>query len=69
LPLEVHSDLSERWLLESSRLKALHPMSFSDAQVAALAMLLDATLVHKDPEFEPLADIRQECLPLKPKKA
>ncbi|HEY9900571.1 MAG TPA: type II toxin-antitoxin system VapC family toxin [Pantanalinema sp.] len=68
LPLEVRSDLSERWLLESGRMKARHPMSLADAQIAALAVLLDATLVHKDPEFEPLTDIRQEALPLKPKK-
>lgn len=38
----------------------------SDAQVAALAAMLEATLVHKDPEFKALGQsIRQELLPLK----
>lgn len=52
-------------LLESAaRIKALHQLSAMDAWVAASAMQIDATLVHKDPEFNALK-IPQEVLPLK----
>jgi predicted nucleic acid-binding protein len=39
-------------------------LSVADAWIAASAVLLRATLVHKDPEFEPL-DIPQHRLPYK----
>ena len=53
-------------LLESAaRLKALHPMSLADAWIAAAALQCDATLVHKDPEFEGVKTLRQERLPYK----
>ena len=39
-------------------------MSVADAWIAASAMLLRATLVHKDPEFDQL-DIPQHRLPYK----
>lgn len=69
LPLEIHANSDERWLLTAGRLKARHPMSLADAQIAALALLLDATLVHKDPEYEALEGIvRLEALPLKVKQ-
>lgn len=64
-PIEVvHS--SERVALAAGRLKAAHRLSFADAFVAATAIEKDATLVHKDPEFEPLATIvLLEALPYK----
>lgn len=53
-------------LLESAaRLKALYPLSLADAWIAAAAMQSDATLVHKDPEFEPVQSLLQERLPYK----
>jgi predicted nucleic acid-binding protein len=53
-------------LLESAaRLKALHPMSLADAWIAAAALQCDATLVHKDPEFEGVKSLRQARLPYK----
>ena len=42
---------------EAARLKAAHKLSFADAFVAATAQRLDATLVHKDPEFNALAGV------------
>lgn len=50
----------------AAKLKAAHKISFADSFVAALAQRLDATLVHKDPEFEGLGDaIKQRMLPPK----
>jgi predicted nucleic acid-binding protein len=51
---------------EAARLKAAHRISFADAFVAATARRFDATLVHKDPEFNPLAaEVKQQMLPAK----
>jgi ribonuclease VapC len=63
LPLiVVHEDAA---LLEkAAEIKATHRLSVADAWIAASAILLRATLVHKDPEFEPL-DIPQHRLPYK----
>jgi ribonuclease VapC len=65
LPLRiVESD--EPLGLAAARLKATHAISVADAWIAATAERLGATLVHKDPEFEPLAGIiRQKSLPRK----
>ena len=50
----------------AAKLKAAHKLSFADSFVAALAEQLGATLVHKDPEFLPLADaVKQRALPPK----
>ncbi|MCT0198614.1 PIN domain-containing protein [Synechococcus sp. CS-1325] len=50
-------------LLElASAIKACHPLSVADAWIAAAAQQQDAVLVHKDPEFRPLAQIAQEWL-------
>mgnify|MGYP001587443794 FL=1 len=49
-----------------AKLKAAHRISFADSFVAALAQRLDATLVHKDPEFSTLTDmVKLEMLPPK----
>ena len=63
LPLiVVHEDAA---LLEkAAEIKATHRLSVADAWIAASAILLRATLIHKDPEFEPL-DIPQHRLPYK----
>ena len=60
------------WLHESPALleraasiKACHPLSLADAWIAASALELGATLVHKDPEFEKLPSIIEERLPYK----
>lgn len=45
---------SEETLLVGGRIKAQHRLSFADALIAATTWLADATLVHKDPEFDAL---------------
>jgi predicted nucleic acid-binding protein len=62
----LHSD--EALCAAAAELKANHKLSFADAFVAATAQLLNATLVHKDPEFAALAGIiKLEPLPPKGK--
>ena len=56
-----------RWFW--THLKAAHKVSFADAFVAATAQRLDATLVHKDPDFDALKGIiKLHPLPPKPGK-
>lgn len=54
-------------LVRAGEVKARHPLSLADAWIAACALDQDATLVHKDPEFEAVG-AKQEALPLKAKK-
>ncbi len=49
-------DSSHELGIKAGKLKAIHRISFADAWVAATALMLDATLVHKDSEFEVLED-------------
>jgi predicted nucleic acid-binding protein len=60
------------WLHESpvlleraAAVKACFTLSLADAWIAAAAFHLDAVLVHKDPEFEKVAGLKQESLPYK----
>ncbi len=46
-------------------IKATHPLSVADAWIAAVALQLKVTLVHKDPDFENLPELLQERLPYK----
>ncbi|MBI2946926.1 MAG: PIN domain-containing protein [Verrucomicrobia bacterium] len=41
----------------AAKLKAAHRISLADSFVAALAQQLDATLIHKDPEFNTLESV------------
>lgn len=53
-------------LLErAASVKATHALSVADAWIAATALELSATLVHKDPEFEQLPLLNEERLPYK----
>jgi predicted nucleic acid-binding protein len=50
-------------------LKAAHKVSFADAFVAATAQRFNATLVHRDPDFDALKGvIKLYPLPPKPGK-
>lgn len=50
-------------------IKATKAMSFADCCIAGLAKFKQATLVHKDPEYEQIEnEIKQLKLPYKPKK-
>jgi predicted nucleic acid-binding protein len=46
----------------AARIKARGKLSVADCWVGATAIAYGATLVHKDPEFEPLKEIPQEAL-------
>jgi predicted nucleic acid-binding protein len=53
-------------LLErAASLKAVHALSLADAWIAATALECQATLMHKDPEFEPIAGLSEDRLPYK----
>ena len=60
----LHSD--EALCDEAAKFKAAHKVSFADAFVAATAQRLNATLVHKDPEFAALNGVIK-LHPLPPK--
>ena len=61
----LHSD--EALCGEAAKLKAAHKVSFADAFVAATARPLNATLIHKDPDFDALKGIiKLHALPPKP---
>ncbi len=65
LPLQV-VESDEPLGLAAARIKAGYKLSVADAWIAATAERLGATLVHKDPEFGPLANlIRMRALPSK----
>ena len=56
-------------VVRSRELKAAHKVSFADAFLAATAQRLDATLVHKDSDFDALKGIiKLHPLPPKPGK-
>ena len=55
-------DQTEPLLLEASRIKATHPLSVADAWIAATALNSQATLLHKDPEFEAITQLDQSWL-------
>ena len=55
-------DQTEPLLLEASRIKATHPLSVADAWIAATALNSQATLLHKDPEFEAITELDQSWL-------
>jgi ribonuclease VapC len=46
----------------AARLKARGKLSVADAWIGATAVAYDATLVHKDPEFEPFKEVLQDIL-------
>jgi predicted nucleic acid-binding protein len=60
----LHSD--DALCSEAAKLKAAHKVSFADAFVAATAQRLNATLIHKDPEFDALNGVIK-LHPLPPK--
>ena len=55
-------ETTEPLLLSAAELKASHRLSLADAWIAAAALQCGATLLHKDPEFQPIAGLDQEWL-------
>jgi predicted nucleic acid-binding protein len=69
LPVSLLWTVDEPTLLAAARLKAQHRLSLADTIIAAYAIQMGAILVHKDPEFEHVADqVTLEALPYKPKQ-
>jgi predicted nucleic acid-binding protein len=66
LPCEILWQLDEPTLLLAGRFKAENRLSLADSIIAATAAERKATLLHKDPEFEPLKEqVALEALPYK----
>jgi predicted nucleic acid-binding protein len=66
LSCEILWELDEPILLTAARFKAGHKVSLADALIAAVAHRYQATLVHKDPEYEALQEeLDLEALPYK----
>lgn len=66
LSCEILWNLDEPTLLTASRFKAGHRVSLADALIAAFAKRQQSVLVHKDPEYEALAEeVELEALPYK----
>jgi predicted nucleic acid-binding protein len=53
---------SEEWRRLAARVKAAGDISVSDAWIAALALLLDAEVLHKDAQFAHVSGLRQRDL-------
>jgi predicted nucleic acid-binding protein len=59
-------DVDDALLLAASELKALHNISVADSWILATAIVYSAILVHKDPQFDALANkIAMKRLPYK----
>ncbi len=66
LPATILWEIEEPTMLTAARLKADHRLSLADAIIAAYAIRQNATLLHKDPEFEALTgQVSLEALPYK----
>lgn len=66
LPVHFEDAVDEPLLLTAGRFKAIHRLSLADAMIAAWAQVRGAILVHKDPEYEALANVvKQVALPYK----
>jgi len=57
LDVKVLWDMDESTMLVAAQLKATYRLSLADAIIAAFAVLTDAVLMHKDPEFDTLAGV------------
>ena len=69
LPVSLLWTIDEPTLLTAARLKAQYRLSLADTIIAACAIQAGAILVHKDPEYEQIADeVMLEALPYKPKQ-
>jgi predicted nucleic acid-binding protein len=63
-PVEVEESTQE-WRQEAARVKASASISLADAWTCSLACLVDAELVHKDPEYDAVPGLKTLQLPYK----
>jgi predicted nucleic acid-binding protein len=64
-PIQVEES-TEDWGHQAAKIKSLHPISVADAWIASLALLHNAELVHKDPEYDQVGNLNRIALPYKP---
>jgi predicted nucleic acid-binding protein len=57
------AESSPEWGRRAAELKSRGGLSVADAWIASLALLSDAELVHKDPEFDAVEGLRSHRLP------
>jgi predicted nucleic acid-binding protein len=66
LPAEILWEADDSVLRSAAGLKAVHRISLADAVMAGFAATRQATLLHKDPEFEAVRGyVELEALPYK----
>ncbi len=65
-PVEI-VESNEAWGHAAAVVKHRGGLSFADSWVASLALLRDAALVHKDPEFDLVPEVEHFRLPYKGK--
>ncbi len=63
-PVEVQESSSD-WRHEAARVKATASLSVAEAWIASLAILHQGELVHKDPEFDQVDELKMIRLPYK----
>lgn len=63
-PVEIAQEHAA-WRHQAAMVKASCPVSVADAWICGLALLFDAQLVHKDPEFDSVPNLRVLRLPYK----
>ncbi len=68
LPVRWLATVEEGVLVRAGQFKARHRISLADSLIAGFAAEAGAVLVHKDPEYEALNDLPQECLPYKTRR-
>ena len=61
-PVQVMESTYE-WRRTAAIVKSRYRLSLADAWVAALALINDATLLHKEPEFDAVGDLQHLRLP------
>ena len=61
-PVEL-VESSPRWRLVASRVKSQGGLSLGDSWVASLALMNEAELIHKDPEFDQVDGLQAIRLP------
>ena len=67
LPTTILWNIDEPLLLSAARIKASYPLSIADSIIAAAALQHNATLLHKDPEYQVLSGmVQMESLQYKP---
>ena len=63
---EITWNMDEATIIRAGKIKAYNKVSFADSLISSLAIQSEATLVHKDPEYEALTgEVEMEKLPYK----